>query len=64
MEKRILGKEEAARLLGISTRKVLDLARAKRIPSFKIGKAVKFDIRDIEMWIVGLKESNKNSVLL
>jgi excisionase family DNA binding protein len=42
---------EVAELLGRSTRWVLDAAVAGDLPSFKVGKAVRFDEDEIEAWL-------------
>ena len=43
--------KELAKMLGISPKTVFKLARAGRIPSFRIGTAVRFDARLVIDWL-------------
>ncbi len=47
----LLKPEEVARLLKVSRKTVIVMAREKRLPSVKIGKLVRFDEAEIERWI-------------
>ncbi|MGA1824118.1 MAG: helix-turn-helix transcriptional regulator [bacterium] len=58
-EKRLLSVEEAARYLGISVRTVYNQVGRKAKKKFpvkvkRIGKLVKFDIRDLDAYIESL----------
>ena len=46
----------AARLLAIGTRKLWELTNRRDIPCVRIGRAVRYDVRDLESWI----ESHKS----
>lgn len=46
-----LRKPEAARVLGISERKLHDLLMSRELPSFKIGRAVLIPVEGIEAFI-------------
>jgi predicted DNA-binding transcriptional regulator AlpA len=59
IEKRLLSLNETARLLGLSPRTIYNQTgrKAKRkfpIKPKRIGKLIKFDIRDIERYIASL----------
>ena len=55
MDKRFIGIQELADLLGISKNTVYSWTCQKRIPYLKVGRLVKFDRGDIEGWIKGRK---------
>lgn len=65
MTKEICGIKELAKYLGISESGVRKLVSEKRIPYFKVLSCIKFDLKEINLW---LEESQKNeskfSVLL
>lgn len=42
---------EVAELLRVKPRWVLDHAKTEDLPSFKVGKAVRFSRRDITAWL-------------
>ncbi len=42
---------EAARILSISERTLFTLTKAGEIPVLKIGRAVRYDPRDLQKWI-------------
>lgn len=60
-EKRFIDVEELASYLDISKNTVYSWVNQRRIPCFKIGRLVKFDLNEIETWIKTkrLKVSNK-----
>lgn len=51
MEKRLLSVDEAARLLGISQSFLYKLAESKAIPHLRLGRALRFDLRQIDTWL-------------
>ncbi len=51
MEKRLLSVDEAARLLGISQSFLYKLAESKAIPHLRLGRALRFDLRQIDIWL-------------
>jgi excisionase family DNA binding protein len=42
---------ELAKVLGVSRRSIFDLAKAGRIPSFRVGSSVRFDPHRIAKWL-------------
>lgn len=51
VEKLLLTEVETAQLLGVSQRKVWGLADSGELPTVKVGRAKRYDRRDIEAWI-------------
>lgn len=49
---RALKPEELARYLNLSRNTVIRLAKKGRIPSFKIGGTVRFDLANIARWLI------------
>ena len=47
----LLKAPEAARLLAIGTRKLWELTNRGEIPHVRIGRAVRYDGRDLDAWI-------------
>jgi len=50
--------EEAAEFLGVSRNNVYVAAREGRIPSFKVGSLIRFDLDELRAWL----ESNRPQV--
>ena len=44
---------EAARMLAISERKLFELKERGEIRAIKIGRSVRFSVRDLEEWVDG-----------
>lgn len=53
---RLLTVEEVAEWLAVATRKVMDLAREKELPGFKVGKEWRFSRDEIAAYL----EANRN----
>jgi excisionase family DNA binding protein len=51
MERRLLSVDEAAQLLGVSQSFVYKLAESKAIPHIRLGRALRFDMRQIDTWL-------------
>ena len=51
MEKRLLSVAEAAQLLGMSQSFLYKLAEAKAVPHVRMGRALRFDLNQIEPWL-------------
>lgn len=51
MEKRFLGIKELSEYLGIKETTLYVWSCYKKIPHFKIGRLVKFDLKEIENWL-------------
>jgi len=51
MEKRFVGVKEIAEYLGVSIHTIYYWTCLKKIPYVKMGKLLKFDLREIEGWI-------------
>lgn len=54
---RLLTAREVADRLGMSAHWVLDKAEAGELPSFKLGRAVRFDPTAIETWLAEQRRS-------
>ncbi len=51
MEKRFIGVKEMSEYLGLTEGTLYVWVCQKRIPHLKIGKALRFDMREIENWL-------------
>jgi len=51
VEKRFIGPNELARFLDISVNTVYSWVCMRRIPFVKMGRLVKFDLKDIDKWL-------------
>jgi len=58
--KRALTAPELAELLAVSEKTIYAHARANRIPSFKVGNAVRFDPKAVAVWLAGKNPSRSN----
>jgi predicted DNA-binding transcriptional regulator AlpA len=56
-EQLLLTEPEAARKLAICARTLFTLRASGQIPALKIGRAVRYDVRDIERFIARQKEA-------
>ena len=61
MTKEICDIKELSNYLKISVSEIRKLVRAKRIPHFRLGNRIKFDLKKINSWLDDLeaKESKK-----
>ena len=55
MEKRYLSIKELSEYLGLTVKTLYVWVCHKRIPYFKLGRLVKFDLREIEDWMAEKK---------
>lgn len=53
---RLLTARELSELLSVSAATVLDWHQAGFIPSYKLGKAVRFRVSEVEAWLEGRKQ--------
>lgn len=51
MEKRLLSVAEASNYLSISESFLYKLAEAKAIPHIRLGRALRFDLHQLESWL-------------
>lgn len=51
MDRRYLGPEELSIYLGMSVRTIYFWTAQRKIPYFKLGKRIRFDIIEIEKWL-------------
>lgn len=51
VEKRLLSVTEASQLLGMSESFLYKLAESKEIPHLRLGRALRFDISQIDLWL-------------
>ena len=49
--RRLLKVEEAARFLGLTVDTVYKKARSREVPSVKVGRALRFDIKALERFV-------------
>jgi len=55
MERRYLSIKELSEYLGLTTKTLYVWVCHKKIPYFKLGRLVKFDLREIEDWMAKKK---------
>jgi len=55
VEKRFIGPEDLAVYLDIKLNTVYSWVYLKKIPYIKMGRLVKFDLREIESWLIDKK---------
>jgi excisionase family DNA binding protein len=51
MDKRFIGIKETAEYLGVEISTLYSWTYQKKIPYSKMGKLVKFDLRELEIWL-------------
>jgi len=51
MDKRYIGPQELSEYLGMSIRTIYFWVVQRKIPHFKLGKRVRFDLKEIELWL-------------
>jgi len=51
MEKRFVGPQELSQILDLKVDTVYSWAWQRKIPYFKMGRLVKFDLKEIEAWL-------------
>ena len=56
VEKRFIGPDELARYLDISINTVYSWVCLRRIPFTKMGRLVKFELKDIDKWLQHYKQ--------
>lgn len=49
--KRLLNVEEAAQYLGLKVDTVYKMARLRQLPSVKVGRSLRFDVRALELYV-------------
>src|SRR5579864_9471308 len=49
--KEALNAQQVAELLGLSKKQVYEMAATGKLPSFRIGKAVRFDAQELAEWL-------------
>jgi len=65
MTKEICGIKELAIYLDMSESGIRKLVREKRIPYFRVLSCIKFDLKEINLWIEkSAKEESKNSLFI
>lgn len=65
MIKEICGIKELATYLDMSESGIRKLVREKRIPYFRVLSCIKFDLKEINLWIEkSAKEESKNSLFI
>ena len=55
----LLSPRDAAKVLAISARTLWGLTKEGAIPRIKIGRAVRYDVRDLTAWIDREKEGGR-----
>lgn len=51
MEKKLIGTKELAKYLDVSIGTIYSWVWQKKLPHYKVGRLVKFDLKEIESWI-------------
>ena len=65
MSKEICDIKELSNYLKISVSEIRKLVRAKRIPHFRLGNRIKFDLKKINSWLDDLEaEESKKYILI
>ncbi len=65
MTKEICDIKELSNYLKISVSEIRKLVRAKRIPHFRLGNRIKFDLKKINSWLDDLEaEESKKYILI
>ena len=59
MAQRYLSPQELAEYLGLSVQTIYEWTSQKKIPYIKLGRLVKFDITEIDVWIKSHKVEPK-----
>jgi len=54
--KRLLNVAEAAEYLGTTAHTLYEWARDRRVPSFKQGKSVRFDLHELDKYVERMKK--------
>ncbi len=60
MEKRFIGPHELSQFLDMKPDTIYSWIWQRKIPYFKIGSRVKFDLREIEEWLKEKKREEMN----
>ena len=59
-KKRLFTAKEAAEFLGLAEQTVRQWANMRKIPSVKLGRALRFDIRELDDWIESNRQPARN----
>ena len=57
-DQRFLGVKELSEYLGVSRNTIYFWLSQRKVPYFKIGRFVKFDVKEIEKWLQDRKVKN------
>ena len=60
MEKRFIGTEELAQYMDLSINTIYSWVCMRKIPFFKMGRLVKFDLKEIENWMTDMRVGARN----
>ena len=60
MEKRFIGTEEMAEYMDLSVNTIYSWVYSRKIPFFKIGRLVKFDLKEIDNWMTGMRVGTRD----
>ena len=64
MDEEILDVEGAARVLGVSSRTVYNLARKGEIPAMRIGREWRFALKNLREWVANGSQADQLSAAL
>ena len=64
MDEEILDVDGAARVLGVSTRTVYNLARKGEIPAMRIGREWRFALKNLREWVANGSQADQLSAVL
>lgn len=63
MTKEICDIKDLSNYLKISVSEIRKLVRSKRIPHFRVGNRIKFDLKRINLWVEELEQKEGQNVL-
>ena len=63
MTKEICDIKDLSNYLKISVSEIRKLVRSKRIPHFRVGNRIKFDLKRINLWVEELEQKEGRNVL-
>jgi PTS system nitrogen regulatory IIA component len=64
MDEEILDVDGAARILGVSTKTVYNLARKGEIPAMRIGREWRFALKNLREWVANASKADQLSAAL
>ena len=60
MEKRFIGTGEMAEYMDLSVNTIYSWVYSRKIPFFKMGRLVKFDLKEIDNWMTNMRVGTRD----